>query len=236
MKRLMVTLGIASLGLGCGWVPGEGFFNPDDGVTGDDLPEASGFSCDDADGDPLFCADFNDGETRGFDWEGGDWEVVDKRLVGYGPDAAQGDCVDHLMTHAVLTDVRAENVHMTLEMAAMERVDKVVLLRSKDAANRLQLNFRALTRDGDYGDLMVQETRGCNFTLLTQEGEIPIGHDMGEKIDVEIWLSGVHLKVDVNGHTVLDRDFPINVETGAVGLGVIDHATSMFDDVVINSM
>lgn len=237
MKRLMFTMGLAVWALGCGWIPGEGFFSDPNGdaVTADELPNASGFSCDDAEGDPLFCADFNDGETRGFDWEGGEWEVVDGRLIGYGPNAATGECADSLMTHAVLTGVRAENVHVTLEMAAMERVDKVVLLRSKDAQNRLQLNFRALTNDGNYGDLMVQETRGCVFTVLTQEGEIAIPHEMGEKIDVEIWLSGVRLKVAVDGHTVLDRDFAINVESGAVGLGVIDHATSVFDDLVISA-
>lgn len=115
----------------------------------------------------------------------------------------------------------------------MERVDKVVLLRNQDSANRLQLNFRALTRDGDYGDLVVQETRGCVFTLLTEDGEVPIGHDIGEPIEAEIWLDGQNLLVHVNGHTVLDRDFPIAEVAGAVGIGLIDHATTVFDDLVI---
>lgn len=243
MKLVCKSIGTcigAALALGaqgCGWIPGEGFFSDPNaqGVTAEELPDASNFKCSDAGGDPLFCADFNDGETRGFDWEGGDWEVIDGRLVGYGPDAPPGNCADHLMTHAVLTDVQPQDVHVSLEMAAMERVDKVVLLRSANTANRMQLNFRALTRDGDYGDLMVQETRNCAFTILTQPGEIPIGHDMGEKIDVDIWLTGTRLRVEIDGNQVVDRDFDIVVQSGSVGLGVIDHAASMFDDVVVEN-
>lgn len=53
--------------------------------------------------------------------------------------------------------------------------------------------------------------------LVTQPGEVPIGHDMAQKIAVEIWLSGVHLNVAVEGHTVFERDFEPNVEAG-VGL------------------
>lgn len=205
------------------------------GVSAEDLPEASKFSCDDVEGDVVLCEDFNDGEANGFHWEGGDWEIIDGRLIGYGPDAVPGNCTDHLMTHAVLSSVEAQDVHVQLEMAAVERVDKVLLLRSVDGANRLQLNFRALTRDGDYGDLMVQETRDCVFTLLTEEGEVPIGHEMGEKIDVEVWLTGANLRVEVDGHEVLDREFPILVTSGAVGVGVIDHATSVFDDLVVRA-
>lgn len=234
MKRVLLSTA-SLLTAACGWIPGEGFFSDPnaDGVTADELPEASNFECADAEGEPLFCADFNDGQTEGFSYEGGEWEVVDERLIGYGPNAPTGDCTESLMTHAVLTDVRAQDVHMKVQLTAMERVDKVILLRNEDSANRLQLNFRALTRDGDYGDLMVQETRGCVFTVLTELGEVPIGHDMGEPIDAEIFLTGQRLVVLVNGETVLDRSFPIAEVTGAVGIGVIDHATSVFDDLVI---
>lgn len=234
MNRALLVIA-CSFATACGWVPGQGFLSDPNagGVTADELPEASNFDCSDADGEPLFCADFNDGETDGFSYEGGEWEVVDERLIGYGPSAPSGDCTESLMTHAVLTDVRAQNVHLKVQLTAMERVDKVILLRNQDAANRLQLNFRALTRDGDYGDLMVQETQNCIFTLLTEVGEVPIGHDMGEPIDAEIFLTGQQLVVLVNGETVLDRSFPIAEVTGAVGIGVIDHATSVFDDLVI---
>lgn len=223
---------------GCGFIPGEGFFSEPgaDGMTADELPAPSSFSCDDLESDPLLCVDFNDGEATGFTWEGGEWEVVDGRLVGYGPDAPPGACTDSLMTHAVVSDAVAQDVIVTLEMTAIDRVDKVLLLRSVDGANRLQLNFRALTRDGNYGDLMVQQIDGCVFTLLTTEGELPIGHEMGEKIDVEVRLIGTNLTVKVDGHDVVNRDFPnIVVRSGAVGLGVIDHATSVFDDLVVTA-
>lgn len=236
MKRSLVVC-VVVVTTGCGFIPGEGFFSgPDsDGVTADELPTASRFSCDDLDSDPLLCVDFNDGAAPGFSWEGGDWQVVDGRLVGYGPDAPSGACSDSLMTHAVVTQATAQDLVVSLEMTAMERVDKVLLLRSVDGANRLQLNFRALTRDGNYGDLMIQEIRDCAFTLHTAEGELPIGHEMGEKIDVEVRLIGTHLRVKVDGHEVVSRDFPIAVRSGAVGLGVIDHATSVFDDLVVTA-
>lgn len=88
---------------GCAWTP---FGDGEAGIEAGELPEKSSFSCGEVEGDPLFCADFNDGETSGFSFEGGDWEVIDERLIGYGPDAPAGDCTQSLMTHAVLTDVR----------------------------------------------------------------------------------------------------------------------------------
>ena len=53
------------------------------------------------------------------------------------------------MTHAVVTTPMPQELAVTLRMKAMERVDKVLLLRSLGDGDRLQLNFRARTRDGE---------------------------------------------------------------------------------------
>jgi len=236
MYRALVGF-VAFVSTGCGFIPGEGFSSEpgSDGVSADELPTASTFSCEDLEAEPLLCVDFNDGSMPGFVLEGGTWEVVDGRLVGYGPDAPPGACTESLMTHAVLTQTVLQDLVVSVEMTAMERVDKVLLLRAVDGANRLQLNFRALTRDGNYGDLMIQEIRDCEFNLLTEEGELPIGHEMGDSIDVEVSLVGTRLRVSVDGHVVVNRDFEVAVRAGAVGLGIIDHATTMFDDLVVTA-
>jgi hypothetical protein len=201
--------------------------------SGLDLPPASTFSCDSLDGSEDACIDFNDGDDRGMRTEGGGWSVAERWYVGEGPATVAGDCTDSLLTHAIIPDVEAQDVEVRMTMAALERVDKAIVLRSADAANRIQLNFRA--RDaGDYGDLMVQEVVNCEFVRHTTDGEIAIPHDMSDPIDVRVDLIGTHLRVVMNGDLALDRDFPaLSVRNGSIGMAVIDNSMTLFDDVVI---
>jgi hypothetical protein len=201
--------------------------------SGLDLPPASTFSCDSLDGSEDACIDFNDGDDRGMRTEGGAWTVADGWYVGEGPETVGGDCTDSLLTHAIIPDIEAQDAEVRMTMAALERVDKAIVLRSVDAANRIQLNFRA-SEAGDYGDLMVQEVLNCEFVRHTTDGEIAIPHNIGEAVDVRVDLIGTHLRVVMNGDLVLDRDFPaLSVRSGAIGMAVIDNSMTVFDDVVI---
>lgn len=216
--------------MGCGFIPGEDLFGDPSDITSSDLPPASKFSCNDIrDLDPQVCIDFNYTPDTKLG-EDGIFEIVDGRLVGHGPDAGEDES---LMTHLILPEFTGKDLHISLETTSMQRVDKVLLLRSVDSSNRLQLNFRALTGDGDYGDLIVQETRDGVFTLLTDPGEIPIGHELGETIKIEVWLINKYLRVRVNDEVVVSRDFNIAMVTGRMGVGVIDHSLTVFDDLVI---
>ena len=139
------------------------------------------------------------------------------------------------MTSSILTGVNLTDVSVTATMASLERVDKVIVLRSADPRNRVQLNFRAISEDGHYGDLVVQEIKDCVFTKYTSEGAIAVPHAMGEKIAVSVDLIGTHLAVQVNQRAVFEGDVPVAIRAGDVGVGVIDHSTTVFDDLVIRS-
>lgn len=235
MKTLSIPLAVCLLSA-CGDValPGD-----DPRGSGGDtraLPPSSGFSCDDLDGSETACLDFNDDSDPGLDVEGGRWAVRQDSYVGWGPDAVAGDCTESLMTHALVPDVEAQDLHLHARLTSVERVDKVLVLRSRDRANRLQLNFRATDVDGSYGDLMVQEIRDCAFRRLTGEGEIPVPHALGAPIDVDVDLVGAHLLVEVDGRPVLDRDVDVAVASGRIGFGIIDRSITSFDDVVMTSL
>jgi hypothetical protein len=198
------------------------------------LPSPSGFSCDDLDGSEEACLDWNDARQPGLEIEGGRWEVRNGMAVGFGPDAVPGDCTDSLMSHAMVPDVEAQDVLVRARLASLQRVDKVLVLRSADPANRVQVNFRA--REGaDYGDLIVQEIRDCAFTKHTADNEIPIPHGFGDAIDVEVELVGAVVRVRVDGAVVFDREVPIAVRAGKAGFGVIDRSVTVFDDFVMVS-
>lgn len=223
----------------CGDVPlGEGEGEGEDIAEVEDLrlPPSSNFSCDDLDGSEEACLDWNDADAPGLEVEGGRWEVRERMVVGYGPETLPGDCTDSLMSHALVPDVTARDLRLRARLTSLTRVDKVLVLRSADPGNRVQLNFRALDDDGAYGDLMVQEIRDCVFTVFTGEGEVPIPHAIGEPLEVVIDLVGSRLAVDVDGRNVFDREVPVALREGKIGFGVIDRSVTVFDDVVMTSL
>lgn len=200
------------------------------------LPAASDFSCANLDGSESACFDFNDGSATTLTTEGGRWENVGGRFVGFGPEVVPGACTGSLMTHALVPGLVVEDVSVHVQLASVARVDKVVVLRSTGEENRVQVNLRALDSDASYGDLVVQEIRDCEFIRYTQEGEVPIPHALGDAVEVDINLVGARLTVEIDGTTAFDRDVPVALRSGQVGLGIIERSTTMFDDIVVTSL
>ncbi len=228
MKKIIVIAGVLGT-CACGPV-GSG---PD--AIDHPLPDASDFSCSDLDGSETACIDFNDGNDATFASEGGAWDVEDGWYVGTGPEQVPGPCPDSLMTHAIWSTAQAQDLSVHVRMASVLRVDKVLVLRSQDPANRVQLNFRALSENGALGDLMVQEIRDCTFTMFTAEGQVPAPHDVGQAIDVDVDLVGTHLSVQMDGNSIFDDDVPVAVRSGRVGVAVIDHSETVFDNLIVRS-
>ncbi|HEY4219882.1 MAG TPA: hypothetical protein VGO62_01035 [Myxococcota bacterium] len=197
------------------------------------LPPASKFKCSDLDGTETACVDFNDGNKHGFSGEAGTWDVVDGRYLGWGPDDNPTTCADSLITHAIFPAVNAQDLTVHAQLASIKRVDKVLVLRSVDQGNRLQINFRARDAGGEYGDVMVQEVKDCVFSKFTNDGQIPLDNELGDALDVDVTLAGQHITVVAGGKTLLDADEPITVQAGKVGVGVIDHSESMFDNFIV---
>jgi hypothetical protein len=233
--KATIVCGVLACTVGCVIGGGGEDDQSDAEKLGLDLPSASNFSCDDLDGSESMCLDFNDDSSPGFEKEGGEWERVDGRYVGWGPELTAGTCTSSLMTHALVPDVEAQDLSFHAELASLVRVDKTITLRSVDEGNRLQVNFRAFDEDGNFGDLIVQEMRDCGKVPYTTDNEIPIPHQLGEKIDVDIDVIGAHVTIKVNDVTQFDRELPIAVRPGRVGIGVIENATTMFDDLVMVS-
>jgi hypothetical protein len=215
----------------------QGAVTEDDGDADElNLPRPSTFSCDELEGSALACVDFNDGDRGGFAGEGGEWKPTDGRLVGFGPEAAGGACPDSLMTHAMLRGVEAQDVSVHAELVAAVRVDKAIVLRSAGERDRVQLNFRALDEEGNYGDLMIQEVKDCAFVKHTADGENPLPHDIGDRLEVDVDLIGARLTVIVNDEQVFDDDVPaLAVRSGEAGVAVIERSTAAFDDFVLVS-
>ena len=180
-------------------------------------------------GRKFFCDDFN---SR---WEpqGGIWTDEAGNYVGEGT-------FDTLCTYGfsnnetLIQDLEASNVDIQLDMRSIQGVDKGIILRSTDAGNQIELNFRA-ERPGAYpADLVVQELVNCQFIFHTQEFEVLIPpHQVGETIHVHITLIGNRLQVWIDAHLVLDRSFPFVATRGRVGLAVINAGITAFDNVLV---
>jgi hypothetical protein len=177
----------------------------------------------------VFCDDFNDGTAPGWMPEGGSWMVQDGRYVGSGPATLDASpCAVSHMTASLRDGSEAADLAMHAELGSLARLDKTIVLRETDPSNRIELNFRG----APLNDLVVQELVGCELVYLTEEGEIAVEQPEGERIDVEVELSGDHLVVRANDDKVLERDFDFaNDGPGSVGVAVIDSALTTFDDV-----
>jgi hypothetical protein len=193
----------------------------------DELPPEPQLECIDVSGATL-CDDFNVGDTTTWTPEGGSWSVVDGRYVGMGPTALDPNlCGESLMTASLRTFSEATDLTMHAQLGSEARLDKTIVLRALDDANRIELNFRG----APINDLMVQELSDCVLTYHTAEGEIPVMQPEGERVDVDVDLRGSHLVVVVDGVVVVDRAFEFaNTGEGRVGLAVIDNAITVFDD------
>lgn len=193
----------------------------------DDEPQ---FDCTEMDGraDLVFCDDFSDGEAGSWTASGGNFSVSGGRYVGEGPDEIDGGmCSASMMVASIREGARSRDVRIHAELRSLERVDKVLVLRATDDANRIELNFRA----APYDDLMVQELVDCELIYFTEDGEVPLPHEMNERITVDVELRGDRLTVRRDGELVLDREFSFTNTEGDVGVAVIERGAAEFDSV-----
>lgn len=184
----------------------------------------------------FFCDDFSTGGADRWSPSGGLWDVIDGRYVGEGTDERFG-CGEFPTNQTLIRDFEARDVDLTLDMASIERVDKIVVLRSADPDNQIEVNFRA-ERPGEFpADLIVQERSQCAFTLLTPEFSVLIPpHQVGQTIHVRVQLVHDRLRVWIDGTLVLNRSFPFSERTGALGVDVIGGGVTAFDNVFVHRL
>jgi len=198
----------------------------------DDEPQ---FDCAEMDGrsDIVFCDDFSDGEEASWTAEGGSFSVSGGRYVGEGPEEIDsGMCGASHMVASLREGASSSDVMIHAELRSLERVDKVIVLRATDDANRIELNFRA----DPYNDLMVQELVDCELIYFTEDGEVPLPHGMDEKLVVDVELRGDRLIVRRDGETVLDQEFAFTNREGDVGVAVIERGVASFDSVWVEQL
>jgi hypothetical protein len=178
-------------------------------------------------------------------WEihGGTWRVVDGELQGLGIEDTMtaadpaGGGVDLAGAVAVVRGVRVANAEICLDMTALERVDKGVVLRCRNPKNGIWLGFRANRDEEWFADMTVAEAVRGKPTLYTPEFSVPIPrHEMGDTIRVCARLSGRNLRVVVDGAEVLHRSFPFRVATGAVGVHALADNLVAYDNVKVTEL
>jgi hypothetical protein len=186
------------------------------------------FECADV-GGTATCDDFNAGDSASWRPEGGSWSVIEGRYVGVGPETVDpAQCGASLMTASLRDGSEAVDLAFHAEIDAEARLDKTIVLRARDSANRIELNFRG----APLNDLIVQELVDCEVAYFTAEGEVPVAQPEGAPVVIDVELRGDHLFVRADGAPVLDGEFDFaNAGEGRVGLAVIDHAITSFDDV-----
>ncbi len=184
----------------------------------------------------FFCDDFSVGNAHHWSPSGGLWAVVDGRYVGEGTDERFG-CGEVPTNQTLLRDFQARDVDIELDMMSIARVDKILVLRSADPDNQIELNFRAERPDEFPADLVVQERSKCAFTLLTPEFSVLIPpHQVGQTIHTRAQLVHERLRVWIDGTLVLNRSFPFSVRSGALGMGVVGGGVTAFDNVFVHRL
>jgi len=171
--------------------------------------------------------------------EGGTWTVVNGQYVATGP-ATAVTCVGagSLMTASLVDNFSAANVRVHLQMTSLDRPDKVIVLRSRDSGDRIELNFLANYDFGtpEGGVLVIQELVNCEYFNRNPPGTISIPHMVGETITVDLDLRGTQLTVKVDGSQVFDGALAVATAPGGVGVGVITGGTVVFDDVWVEAL
>jgi hypothetical protein len=188
------------------------------------------------------CFDFSAPSQGSSSWmpEGGTWTVVNGQYIATGPDAPV-TCVDagSLMTASLVDNFSAANVRVHVQMTSVDRPDKMIVLRSRDSGNRLELNFVAYW---DYngtrvaGELVIQELVNCQYFLRAPLDSISVPHNIGDTITVDLDLRGTQLTVKVDGTQVFDGALTIATDPGGVGVGVITGGTVRFDDFWVEAL
>jgi len=172
--------------------------------------------------------------------DGGTWTVVNGQYVGTGPaDPVTCASTGSMMTASLVDNFSAADVRLHVQMTALDRADKVIVLRSRDSGNRIELNFVAYW---DYngvqqgGVLVIQELVNCQLFYRGPTNAPSVPHNIGDTITVDLDLRGTQLTVKVGGAQVFDGALTIATDPGAVGLGVIAGGTARFDDFWVEAL
>jgi hypothetical protein len=197
----------------------------------------------DSDATSRTCVDFSD-PSQGSSWmpDGGTWTVINGQYVATGPDDPV-TCVatgGSYTTASLVDNFSAANVRLHVEMTSVDRPDKVIVLRSRDSGDRIELNFIANYEYGGTqmgGELVVQELVNCVQSFLVPLGTISVPHNIGDTITVDLDLVGTQLTVNVGGSQVFDGALTgIATDPGGVGLAVITGGTAIFDDFWVEAL
>lgn len=196
----------------------------------------------DSDATSRMCFDFTDpSEASSWMPDGGTWTVVNGQYVAMGP-ADPVTCVNagSFITASLVDNFSAADVRVHVEMTSIDRPDKVIVLRSRDSGDRIELNFIAYYEYGGNllgGELVVQELVNCQQSFLVPVGTISVPHNIGDTITVDLELVGTELTVDVDGSQVFDGALTtVATDPGGVGVGVITSATTVFDDFWVEAL
>jgi hypothetical protein len=185
------------------------------------------------------CFDFTD-TSQGSSWtsDGGAFTVVNTQYIATGP-ADQVTCTNagSLMTASLVDNFSAADVRLHVQMTSLDRPDKVIVLRSRDSGDRIELNFVAFwdyngTQQG--GVLVVQELVNCQQVSLAPAVSVP--HNIGDTITVDLDLRGTQLTVKVGGSQVFDSALTIPTDPGGVGVAVITGGSTVFDDFWVEAL
>jgi hypothetical protein len=195
-----------------------------------------------ADASSRACVDFTQ-TSQGSSWtpEGGAWSVVNGEYVGTGP-ASPLSCVGgggSVMTASFLGGFNAADVRLHVQMTSVDRADKVIVLRSRDSGDRIELNFVAHWNDNGTqagGMLVVQKLVNCEESFLVPPNTVSVPHDVGDTLTVDLELRGTRLTVKVGGAQVFDGTLAIATDPGKVGLAVIFGGTVRFDDLWVEAL
>jgi hypothetical protein len=181
----------------------------------------------------AFCEDFNTGTSTAWIPEAGIWSVVDGAYVGTQTSTAGSTCGETLITSSMFETALARDLTVRIDMLALERADKVLILRGLDPSNRIELNFRAEFSFESTGDLVIQEIETCTVARYTPVHTILVPHAIGQIIHADVTLIGDQIEVTVGGSPVLTSTYSFSDRVGQVGVGVISGGTAAFDNIVI---
>ena len=228
---------------GSGASAGQGGGSAGAGGAGGNPP--STFSCSDlgavdSDASSRMCFDFSS-TSAASSWmpDGGTWTVVNGQYVGTGPsDAVTCVGAGSAMTASLVDNFSAADVRVHVQMTSVDRPDKVIVLRSRDSGNRVELNFLANFNYGtpEGGVLIIQELVNCAYFNRNPPGTIAIPHNIGDTITVDLELRGTQLTVSFDGSQVFSGAIAVATDPGGVGLGVITGGTVVFDDFWVEAL
>ncbi len=195
---------------------GNNIFDQSFNIKADSLPANS------------FYDNFNSGNASRWDEKSGIWTVSNGKYIGEGTGNAFCQAGPSSIYETLIRQYIARDVVAEVDMKSIERVDKIIILRSADSGSQIELNFRA----NPFGDLIVQERVNCEGFIYTPEFSVPIPHQVGQTIHVRLKLIGQKLSVWIDDVLVLDRTFNFkNTKAGQGGVAVIDAGKAEFDNV-----